>query len=79
MIGEPSAPVIWTCSTAIPKGIRGVDAVVHIASPVEFGGEDFRESHLKPALEGTRGVSKAVAEEKNNVKSVVYTSTYGES
>lgn len=36
--------------------------MVHIASPVEFGGEEFRESHLKPALEGTRGVFKAVAE-----------------
>lgn len=57
--------------------MRGVDAVVHTASPAEFGGKEFRESHLKPALEGTRGVLKAIAKEKN-VKSVVYTSTFGE-
>lgn len=59
------------------EAMKGVDAVVHTASPVEFGGENFRESHLKPALEGTRGVLRAVAKEKN-VKSVVYTSTFGE-
>ncbi|OXG48049.1 oxidoreductase [Cryptococcus neoformans] len=58
------------------EAMRGVDAVVHTASPAEFGGKEFRESHLKPALEGTRGVLKAIAKEKN-VKSVVYTSTFG--
>ncbi|WWD22889.1 hypothetical protein CI109_107384 [Kwoniella shandongensis] len=56
--------------------IQGVDAVVHTASPVEFGDEDFRETHLAPALKGTTGVFEAV-EKENGVKAVVYTSTYG--
>ncbi|WVQ85135.1 hypothetical protein IAT38_007300 [Cryptococcus sp. DSM 104549] len=58
------------------EAIKGVDAVVHTASPVEFGGEEFRESHLKPALQGTTSVLEAADREKS-VKAVVYTSTYG--
>ncbi|ODN83671.1 hypothetical protein L202_01768 [Cryptococcus amylolentus CBS 6039] len=58
------------------EAIKGVEAVVHTASPVEFGNEGFREKHLGPALEGTKGVLEAVAREAS-VKSVVYTSTFG--
>ncbi|WVQ72100.1 hypothetical protein IAR50_001645 [Cryptococcus sp. DSM 104548] len=58
------------------EAIKGVESVVHTASPVEFGDEGFREKHLGPALEGTRGVLRAVMGEKS-VKSVVYTSTFG--
>lgn len=58
--------------------VKGVDAVVHTASPVEFGNEDFRELHLAPAVNGTRGVLEAAGKEES-VKSVVMTSTYGES
>lgn len=57
--------------------IKGVDAVVHTASPVEFDPDSFEEKHLKPAVQGTRGVLEAAAKE-DSVKSVVMTSTYGE-
>ncbi|WWC85474.1 uncharacterized protein L201_000338 [Kwoniella dendrophila CBS 6074] len=58
------------------EAIKGVDAVVHTASPVEFGGEEFRETHLAPAQKGTTTVLDAAAKEKS-VKSVVVTGTYG--
>ncbi|WRT63372.1 uncharacterized protein IL334_000277 [Kwoniella shivajii] len=58
------------------KAIKGVDAVVHTASPVEFGDDDFKESHLAPALNGTTSVLQAASKEKT-VKSVVVTGTYG--
>jgi nucleoside-diphosphate-sugar epimerase len=60
------------------EAIKGVTAVVHVASPVEFGDKEFRESHLAPALQGTRGVLEAAAKEPS-VKAVVMTSTVGES
>jgi nucleoside-diphosphate-sugar epimerase len=58
--------------------IKGVDAVVHVASPVEFGDKEFKESHLAPAVQGTRGVLNAAAKEAS-VKAVVMTGTVGES
>lgn len=58
--------------------MKGVDAVVHTASPVAFGEESFGKEHLDPAVNGTRGVLEAAAREEG-VKSVVTTSSYGES
>ncbi|KAK8844562.1 hypothetical protein IAR55_006409 [Kwoniella newhampshirensis] len=58
------------------EAIKGVDAVVHTASPVEFGEDEFRETHLAPALQGTKTVLETAATEES-VKAVVYTSTYG--
>ena len=52
--------------------------MVHTASPVEFDPDSFEEKHLKPAVQGTRGVLEAAAREVS-VKSVVMTSTYGAS
>jgi len=56
--------------------IKGVDAVVHVASPVEFGDKEFKLSHLAPAVQGTRGVLEAAAKEAS-VKAVVMTGTVG--
>ncbi|ODN83669.1 hypothetical protein L202_01766 [Cryptococcus amylolentus CBS 6039] len=56
--------------------MKGVESVVYPASPVEFGDENFRETNLKSALEGTLGVLRAVGRE-GSVKSVVYTSSFG--
>ncbi|TYJ55785.1 hypothetical protein B9479_003563 [Cryptococcus floricola] len=56
--------------------IKGVDSVVHTASPVDFGQDDFRENHLKPAVYGTKGVLQAAAKEAG-IKSVVVTSSIG--
>jgi nucleoside-diphosphate-sugar epimerase len=58
------------------KAIKGVAAVVHVASPVEFGDKEFKESHLAPAVHGTRGVLDAAAKEAS-VKAVVMTGTIG--
>ncbi|WVQ64474.1 uncharacterized protein L199_002641 [Kwoniella botswanensis] len=58
------------------EAIKGVDAVVHTASPVEFGDAEYRESHLAPALQGTTSVLEAAAKEPS-VKSVVVTGTFG--
>ncbi|EIW73384.1 hypothetical protein TREMEDRAFT_24957 [Tremella mesenterica DSM 1558] len=58
------------------EAIKGVDAVAHVASPVEFEGSDFRKDYMIPAVNGTKGVLEAAAEE-NSVKAVVMTSTYG--
>lgn len=63
-------------STNWQDAVRGVDAVVHTASPVAFGDDDFREQHLAPAVNGTKGVLEAAAKE-GSVKNVVMTSSYG--
>ncbi|WWC57766.1 uncharacterized protein I303_100301 [Kwoniella dejecticola CBS 10117] len=58
------------------EAVKGVDAVVHTASPVEFGDEEFRESHLGPAQKGTTTVLEAASNEPT-VKAIVVTGTYG--
>ncbi|WWC67151.1 uncharacterized protein I206_101058 [Kwoniella pini CBS 10737] len=58
------------------KAIKGVDAVVHTASPVGFAGDEFRKTHLDPAKQGTVTVLEAATKEPS-VKSVVVTGTYG--
>jgi NADPH-dependent methylglyoxal reductase len=60
------------------EAIKGASAVVHVASPVEFGDKEFTCSHLAPAVQGTRGVLNAAAKEAS-VKAVVMTSTIGKS
>ncbi|WVQ72099.1 hypothetical protein IAR50_001644 [Cryptococcus sp. DSM 104548] len=55
------------------EAIKGVESVVHTASPLSFG-DDFTGMHLRPAVQGTRGVLEAVAREKG-IKSVVLTSS----
>jgi nucleoside-diphosphate-sugar epimerase len=60
------------------EAIIGASAVVHVASPVEFGDKEFTNSHLAPAVQGTRGVLNAAAKEAS-VKAVVMTSTIGKS
>ncbi|KAK1921477.1 hypothetical protein DB88DRAFT_443318 [Papiliotrema laurentii] len=54
------------------EAIRGVEAVVHTASPVDFTPEDFVKRHLEPAVRGTVGVLEVAAGE-SGVKSVVLT------
>lgn len=56
--------------------MKGATAVIHVASPVAFGDQEFRETHLAPAQKGTRGIMLAAAAEAS-VKSVVMTSTFG--
>lgn len=58
------------------QAVKGATAVIHVASPVAFGDQEFRETHLKPAVEGTSGILLAAAKEPS-VKAVVQTSTFG--
>ncbi|KAM0751175.1 NAD-P-binding protein [Meredithblackwellia eburnea MCA 4105] len=54
--------------------IKGVNGVVHVASPVKPAGTDFRKDLLDPAIDGTLRILEAAAKEKS-VKSVVITSS----
>lgn len=58
------------------QALNGATAVIHTASPVEFGDQEFRESHLKPALQGTRDILEA-ASKGSTVKAIVITGTFG--
>lgn len=59
------------------EAIKGAQAVIHTASPVEFDPDNFETKHYKPAVEGTRRIMDAAVAEKS-VQAVVMTSTLGE-
>lgn len=59
------------------KVLKGAHAVIHVASPVAFGDQEYRKTHHDPAVKGTAEVLYAAAKEPS-VESVVMTSTVGE-
>ncbi|KAH7169461.1 dihydroflavonol-4-reductase [Fusarium sp. MPI-SDFR-AT-0072] len=51
------------------------EAVVHLASPFHFHASDLKADMLDPAVQGTTGILKAVAEHAPRVSNVVITSS----
>jgi len=58
------------------EAVRGVDYVVHVASPVKFDSTDNERDLLLPAINGTKSVFQAASKELK-VKRVVITSSFG--
>ncbi|GAB7350515.1 hypothetical protein MBLNU459_g1108t1 [Dothideomycetes sp. NU459] len=62
---------------AFDEAVKGVDGVVHTASPVALGISDNERDLLQPAIKGTEGVLASVAEHAPGVRRVVVTSSFG--
>lgn len=66
-------PVIEAAG-AYDEAVKGVDGIIHSASPVVFGAPDPQDV-IKPAVEGATGILQSAAKYGKNVKRVVLTSS----
>lgn len=58
------------------EAVKGVDGVIHTASPFFLQVEDNERDLLKPAIDGTVGVLTSIQKNTPNVKRVVITSSF---
>ena len=61
---------------AFNEAVKGVDGVIHTASPFVIGVEDNERDLLHPAIKGTTEILKAVKANAPQVKRVVITSSF---
>ncbi|SNX88046.1 related to GRE2 - methylglyoxal reductase (NADPH-dependent) [Melanopsichium pennsylvanicum] len=62
---------------AFDEAVKGVDAVLHTASPFHFNIEgDPKRTLINPAVNGTRNVLTSISKHGSNVKRVVITSSF---
>ncbi|KAI8812936.1 hypothetical protein BJ742DRAFT_768059 [Cladochytrium replicatum] len=57
------------------EAVKGVDYVIHTASPYHYRGTDVHRDYIEPALKGTLGILNSVNEHGSSVKHVVTTSS----
>ncbi|RDW76153.1 dihydroflavonal-4-reductase-2 [Coleophoma crateriformis] len=57
------------------QAMQGVDAVIHLASPLNYSVADKERELIIPAINGVRSILQAAA--KNNIKRFVMTSSFG--
>lgn len=61
-------------SGAYDEAVKGVDGIIHAASPVIFSWDDPSEV-IDPAVKGVKNILASAAKFGTKVKRVVYTST----
>ncbi|KAF2207343.1 hypothetical protein CERZMDRAFT_51287 [Cercospora zeae-maydis SCOH1-5] len=61
---------------AFDEAVKGVDGVVHTASPSNPGGKDNERHLLHPAIQGTKNILKSIAKRAPQVERVVITSSF---
>ncbi|EXJ81899.1 dihydroflavonol-4-reductase [Capronia coronata CBS 617.96] len=61
---------------AFDEAVKGVDGVIHTASPFVTTVEDVEKDLLQPAIQGTTNILEAIAKYNPNVKRVVITSSF---
>jgi nucleoside-diphosphate-sugar epimerase len=61
---------------AFDEAVKGVDGVIHTASPFTFAVTDFDKDLFEPAVKGTTSVLQAVKKNNSKVKRVVITSSF---
>lgn len=60
--------------SAYDDAVKGVNAILHIASPLAIATEDYERDIITPAIKGTTNILKAAAKEPS-VKRIVITSS----
>jgi nucleoside-diphosphate-sugar epimerase len=61
---------------AFDEAVKGVDGVIHTASPFQMSVENNERDLLDPAVNGTTGILAAIKKNNPNVKRVVITSSF---
>ncbi|ROV98774.1 hypothetical protein VMCG_06786 [Cytospora schulzeri] len=65
-----------TTAGAFDEAVKGVDGVIHTASPFQFEVKDNVKDLLEPAIKGTNRMLEAVAAHAPQVKRIVITSSF---
>jgi nucleoside-diphosphate-sugar epimerase len=65
-----------TVEGAFDEAVKGVDGVIHTASPFTFNVEDPEKDLLIPAIKGTTGILESIQRCNPSVKRVVITSSF---
>ncbi|KAL7895442.1 hypothetical protein HDV63DRAFT_104136 [Trichoderma sp. SZMC 28014] len=60
---------------AFNNALKGVDGVIHVASPMILGATDFEAQLFRPAVDGTVNLLEAIQNSNANVSRVVITSS----
>ncbi|MCJ1317092.1 methylglyoxal reductase (NADPH-dependent) gre2 [Xylographa vitiligo] len=61
---------------AFDEAVKGVDGVIHTASPFQMAVTDNEKELLQPAVQGTKGVLKSIKAYNPSVRRVVITSSF---
>lgn len=61
---------------AFDEAVKGVDGVIHTASPFQLSVEDNERDLLDPAIKGTTGILESIQKYNPDVKRVVITSSF---
>ncbi|RFU32367.1 hypothetical protein B7463_g3966, partial [Scytalidium lignicola] len=71
--------VVYIADLAAPgvfdTAVQGVDAVIHVASPLDYSVKNKEKELIIPAINGVRSLFQAAA--RGNVKRIVLTSSFG--
>lgn len=70
-------PICHIKEGAFDEVIEGVDAIMHVASPVRVGVADDPNDVIKSAVDGTTSLLKSVISRGVSVKRFIYTTTSG--
>ncbi|PSN65912.1 NAD dependent epimerase/dehydratase [Corynespora cassiicola Philippines] len=62
-------------ATSFDEAVKGVDSVIHVASPFSYSVKDNEKELVRPAIEGVKAIMEASAASAN-VKRVVLTSSF---
>ncbi|KAM6477668.1 hypothetical protein HDV62DRAFT_401426 [Trichoderma sp. SZMC 28011] len=60
---------------AFNDALKGVDGVIHVASPMQLGTTDFETQLFRPAVDGTINLLEAIQNSDANISRVVITSS----
>ncbi|GAM40632.1 cinnamoyl-CoA reductase [Talaromyces pinophilus] len=61
---------------AFDEAVKGVDGVIHTASPFVLNASDFETELFQPAIQGTTSILKAIQEHNPDIRRVVITGSF---
>jgi len=65
-----------SAQNAFDEAVKGVDGVIHTASPYIINAKDFDKELYEPAINGTRSILQAVKQYNPSIKRIVITSSF---
>jgi len=63
-------------ANAFDEAVKGVDGIIHTASPFVLGATDFENDLFRPAINGTTSILRAAQKNNSNIKRIVITSSF---
>ncbi|KAI5456165.1 hypothetical protein BGZ63DRAFT_367555 [Mariannaea sp. PMI_226] len=76
--GQLSLAIVpdMSASNAFDEAVKGVDGVIHTASPFILGAIDYEKELFQPAIQGTTSILEAIQKNNPSVSRVIITSSF---